>query len=791
MARYILLEALPWKIANGSPEAVRLAGGGAKPYSGLRGFTDWRSGVSTFPMFVAAAGYAEKGWTGGAIPQTSQIRIFPSDETLRSNLLSLYHWKGAPIEIRSGDDDVPGVYLMELTGIVDNISVSEGSIVLTVADVAAKLNTPVVTGKYAGTGGIEGPAEAEGRPKRRSWGFVRNIEGFLLDKPNNIFEFGDYARPLNEFVTVRDMGRDAAPTPTIVTWQGSIAATFSALQASSPAQGSCVVAPSIACVKWWTQPVGPLTADIEGEVGASYVDKIADIASRIVGSVAPLLGPEIVLNGDGSNGTTDWTASGGSVSNVGGKIRVTSTGSAGAGIQAQNGVLTVGKNYRFAAKMTPHETDRARVRFFTSLSTFPVYYADTVGGVVDFTFAADAANIQINLEAASVSNFASNGEYADFDNVSLREVFAPVATADVTAINTARPAVSGIHIGDGNETTAQALDRLLTPCNVLWTINPDGSIRLGEVQLTTAISEVLTAIDVERADTFKPVWQTKLGYKRNHRQHSDGEISAALLLGNVTGPSESTSFQYDYLGAADFGGSRDLTFRLLWGDGTALTSGVTWEYRVLSGTVNTKTAADGWQSASGTGLGTVTVSSLGSDTASIEVKATYSNEPKSITVQLTKVYSPAPTGGTGGGGGTMPITKSSGFTSINSTTFTDITGTLSGTMPTGKTTAQLAASLSFMPVVSGGDGSWTIELKWQRNVSGTWTDIGSPAVVSDTSTKYTDGEGMPARDPASITNNKSDTGLTAGNNYDWRLVARLTSGTRSHNVSGSLSVTAP
>jgi hypothetical protein len=132
---------------------------------------------------------------------------------------------------------------------------------------------------------------------------------------------------------------------------------------------------------------------------------------------------------------------------------------------------------------------------------------------------------------------------------------------------------------------------------------------------------------------------------------------------------------------------------------------------------------------------------------------------------------------------------------MNSTAFIDITGTLNGTMPTGKTTAALSASLNFTP---GGPGAgvWTVEMKWQRSIGGVWTDIGSPAVISGDS--YVDDvsggeEGVPpqyVRTPASLTLNKNDTGLTGGNSYSWRLVARTTVA-KNHNVGGSLSITAP
>lgn len=268
-------------------------------------------------------------------------------------------------------------------------------------------------------------------------------------------------------------------------------------------------------------------------------------------------------------------------------------------------------------------------------------------------------------------------------------------------------------------------------------------------------------------------------------------IVADLTKGNasVDGPVESTVFRYDYLGAAETGEfPRNLTFRLITPSGIA-TADVAWEYRVLVGTVNTFTFASGFQSMTGTGTGTLAVSSLGTSQAAVEVKATHFGVDWIKTFPLSSLIAAAPVGGGGGGGGTTTIaSKSSGFTSINSTTFTDITGTLNGMMPAGKTTANLNASLDFTPSITGGVDSWTVELKWQRNIASVWTDQGTTQSANSSVIDLGDGGGEVASG-ARVTNNTTSTGLTGGVAYDWRCMARLTSGTRTHAVTRSVSIT--
>jgi predicted phage tail protein len=228
----------------------------------------------------------------------------------------------------------------------------------------------------------------------------------------------------------------------------------------------------------------------------------------------------------------------------------------------------------------------------------------------------------------------------------------------------------------------------------------------------------------------------------------------------------------------------DLDYKLA-GSGGNFTSGVTWSYKVMNGTVNGFTVASGSQSLSATsGATTLTVSSIGSNTASIELSAVYNATTYKKTITLTKNFVTS-TGG--GGGGTMPVVKNTGFTSFNTTSFVDITGTMSGTMPAGKTSAQIAVNLAAKPSKTGGIGNWTVEMKVQRNISSVWTDQGATFSAASS----VDSDDVLIAYDATISGNRTSSSLTAGVSYDWRIVARLTSGTRTHSVSGTVTISAP
>lgn len=261
---------------------VRVAGGGSRAYDQL-GFADWRGGVATVPRMSAAIGFDAGGFTSRTLPSTASLRIFPSDKAYASYLGGLV-WDKAAITVRMGDDETATTYPVVLAGTVSSAVSEGGAITLTVSDLSVSLDTPIASKTFAGTGDLEGGDDATGRVKRVAFGRVFNVEGLLLDKANSIYEFGDPTAPnaVTTIDAVRDKGL-AGPLASVA-WQGSAMATLTALRNATAPQGGAVVAPSIACVKWWTTPVGPLTADLIG----GYANNIspADLAALIARTYA-------------------------------------------------------------------------------------------------------------------------------------------------------------------------------------------------------------------------------------------------------------------------------------------------------------------------------------------------------------------------------------------------------------------------------------------------------------------------------------------------------------------------
>lgn len=273
----ILVEVQPARPVDGVAEMVRLAGGGVLPYTYL-GQTDWRAGITALPTFITSLAF-EGGEIGlGGVPAAAQIEWAPAGNTPLAALAG-YYWPDSPIAVRIGPEgsDPPIV----LSGSVLEATAEGGVLRIALADPAAAIKKPFPVERFLGTGGLQGPAEWDGLLRRRVWGRIWNQPGQPIDKANNIYCFADPLRPIQAIDAVRDKGAAAAALTTQA-WAGTAAATFAALQTAAAPAGGGVICPSLACVKWWTQPAGNLTADLKGEIGAGYVETVPAIAARVV-----------------------------------------------------------------------------------------------------------------------------------------------------------------------------------------------------------------------------------------------------------------------------------------------------------------------------------------------------------------------------------------------------------------------------------------------------------------------------------------------------------------------------
>lgn len=203
--------------------------------------------------------------------------------------------------------------------------------------------------------------------------------------------------------------------------------------------------------------------------------------------------------------------------------------------------------------------------------------------------------------------------------------------------------------------------------------------------------------------------------------------------------------------------------------GVYASSGVTYSWKVVSGTVNGLTSASGSQAMTVTsGTGTLDITALVGD-AVIEVTPSYGGSARAPKrVNLTRVPDPPPSsGGSGGGSGGSASTKSvagsaTGTTPVVLATFDAITiGSLGQ--------ATLAANITTSAAAASPAGTFEGMAVFQRNVSGTWTDVGTATASDPDSSTVFEPPYVNGGDGA-ITISTNATGLTVGSSQSFRLV---------------------
>jgi hypothetical protein len=233
----------------------------------------------------------------------------------------------------------------------------------------------------------------------------------------------------------------------------------------------------------------------------------------------------------------------------------------------------------------------------------------------------------------------------------------------------------------------------------------------------------------------------------------------------VSPPSASVTLSYDYTGTIKASQTKTIQYNLKSGAGTDVTTSATWNAALISGNAT-------FTLGSSTGL--LSVTDVTSN-AVISVIANYLSKDRLASCSVVRHVDPPPTGGGGGSGttastGVISNTTSSSYGSPN-------TSDLVVTIGSGGT-----ATLSFSgDFYKTSNGTGTAFGKWQRDISGTWTDVASESTYSYNSfTDTSDG----TSDPGYLVVNQTVTGLTASSSQSFRLLLRNGGGAYTHTWDG-------
>lgn len=135
------------------------------------------------------------------------------------------------------------------------------------------LGQPLQGNLYLGSGGPEGTADLEGKPKPLCFGICRNVTPALIDPTNLIYQWHDGRGLAVDGV----YDRGAA-----LTASGIDVADYAALAATAVPAGHYATALAAGLFKLGSSPSGLVTADLRGDAEPDYAETIDVLALRIL-----------------------------------------------------------------------------------------------------------------------------------------------------------------------------------------------------------------------------------------------------------------------------------------------------------------------------------------------------------------------------------------------------------------------------------------------------------------------------------------------------------------------------
>lgn len=181
-----------------------------------------------------------------------------------------YFWNGRAINVYAGSPSFTRNQFSRIfSGICGDIEYDEAEIIINIQDKTKVLQTEFSQNLYAGTGGLEGGANLEGKVKPLVFGEVKNITLVPVDIGNNIYQVHDGS--IEEVTAVYDRGVE-------LNSQGDVADITAASVTGSHFKTQL----SGGYIKLGGNPDGLITADVKGDNTGGYVDRAGAVISRIL-----------------------------------------------------------------------------------------------------------------------------------------------------------------------------------------------------------------------------------------------------------------------------------------------------------------------------------------------------------------------------------------------------------------------------------------------------------------------------------------------------------------------------
>lgn len=199
--------------------------------------------------------------------------VFSNADANYDFLPASYAIDGRAITVKIGDRNVSYDQWFPLARVTAKTwRIKTDSIEVPLVDYSYKLEVPMQSNTYGGTGAADGGADLTGKRKPLTFGYCQNISPVLVVPASLIYQVHDGS--VQAIDAVYDRGAALV--------FGSDAANYAALVALAVSAGQYSTCKASGLFKLGSQPAGTVTADVHGENGSGYIEKTADVVQWAV-----------------------------------------------------------------------------------------------------------------------------------------------------------------------------------------------------------------------------------------------------------------------------------------------------------------------------------------------------------------------------------------------------------------------------------------------------------------------------------------------------------------------------
>ncbi len=278
-----MVEGPPWPLGvfaelEGAISDFEITGGEIELYASDVGYHSHMADTPADAWFPGAMpspfNYSIRVFEGGRPGGPS--RIGAGDIVIRNAKGERDDWLGKAFDgreirlYRGRKDAAFSTFDLVFVGTCIGLDWTDTSITIRLRDRQAPFQKPIQSVLYGGSGGLDGDASIAGQPKAICYGVRRNIPVRLIDATNGVRQFHDGVS--QAVLAVRDKGVGYDFVGDFANYDDLVAATVNVGE-----YATCLAFSLIRTL----QPLGLLTADVQGDASGSYIDTAAQIASRI------------------------------------------------------------------------------------------------------------------------------------------------------------------------------------------------------------------------------------------------------------------------------------------------------------------------------------------------------------------------------------------------------------------------------------------------------------------------------------------------------------------------------